>query len=1588
MASVFSSVKSDVSPLKIGSVKSNIGHSEPAAGISGLLKVVLSIENGVIPGNPTFVTPNPRIDFRNAKAQVSRNATRWNLPPMLRRAGVNSFGYGGSNAHVIVDSAEGLTSHISSYTNSLFVEEVAYSRPYVLVFSSNDEYSLMGGISAMDRHLNYPGVNVDLRDLAYTLSEKRTRHFQRGYIITERSEISVGSLAQGKVTQPPQIGLIFTGQGAQWPQMGKALIAAFPVAKRCLTHLDSVLQELDDGPKWCLLDELSQPRSVDYYRIPEVSQTLVTVLQLALLAVIEGCTVEYHAVAGHSSGEIAAAVAAGFLTPEQAIKVAYLRGKATSQVSQGVAVGMMAVGLSKEQVSVYLDQAPHVQVACINSPENITLSGARQELLELETKIKNDGHFARILLVDAAYHSEFMASVARKYRKLMLENCEWPCQTAEKEVRYYSTVKGRKLSSLYGAAYWEDNMASPVLFDTAIQEMLNEPLDLLIEVGPSNALSGPIHQIKKFTGSAIEYAFAWKRGPDPLTIFCDLAGKLFVKGSSINLAQFNTDSSGYKPSTIVDLPNYHWNHSTKYWHESSSSKDWRFRKFVHHDLLGSKVLGTPWQQPTWRKILRVQDVPWLGDHRLGETIVFPAAGYLAMAMEAAFQMQKTVGNIGQNLNVDQVTYRLRNCRFLRAMALEEDGAGHEILLTLTPRSGPEKGWCEFTISTMVDGLLNKHSNGLIRIEAKSICKTAKAADIMPLQHSTTPDIWYKAMKEVGYVFGPSFQMSLAVESTAGSRTSRSLLSFDEPQSSFPQSTYPLHPTNIDACFQAVAGSIWAGDRTAVSIRLVPDAIDELIIPRQNSKVRVAIATATSKWTGVGRKDDAKSYMSDVSAFDQETHELVYDMHGLRYQILEAENAEDALHTFNRSTWGPDISALSKEQLDRMLGLERSTGKKINRLLDMIAFKKPDVSVLEVMSNDSAESLWIDGGRSDLLHRSSNCSLHLELSSHKAFAEASSKFQNFRNITVHKMESLSTLKIEKGFDVLIMNGDIPIQEIPGLLQYLHQPDYIIVKCNGEKEDKESTDKSQQVPSQFVANASPGNNHKTDALNVLGSAEFLYTTQVSDLSSTLFFGRILASNHEIDERFGDRCIDLLHFSSIGDDTLEEVLARIQVLGWKVQHHHAPFTNVKTNRMALVLDKLFISVLAGITEEQWTGLQALLSGDCRILWVTRGAQMAVTNPGCSLIQGFARSICNENPTSIIMTLDVESSSGANTITAIDQTLHRLHDTKDTAMVDTEFIERDGILHIGRVVPDGLVNKRERYNTQRKMSKELPLFEQESCVRFISTRPGTLDSLHYAEVSDEFTSLPEGYVEVEIHAVSLNFKDLAIAMDLVPGNEHLLGLDGAGVVRRLGDATGTYRIGQKVLANRKGSLANRVQCSVDGEIFPIPDEISFIDASTLNTVYSTALYSLTDLSHTKPGQSVLIHSAAGGFGIAAVQICNYLGAEIYATVGSDEKRRFLADNYNVRLDRIFSSRTTDFATDLMAATNGRGVDAILNTLTGEMLHESWRCIAVGGTFIELGKRDILDKERISMEPFNRNATYCAVDMSHESIPSALKAR
>ncbi|KAK8135250.1 beta-ketoacyl synthase domain-containing protein [Apiospora sp. TS-2023a] len=1664
----FAATRRPEKPLIIGSIKSNVGHSEPAAGLSGLIKTVLAIEKGIIPGTPLFINPNPQIDFAGNHIKASRLSTSWpDTGGKPRRASLNSFGYGGSNAHAVIEEAPPHT--IKSYTHSMLSAEEAlsssdgnhvtddssYPKVLVLVLSANDASSLQANIEALCSHLTNPRVRLSLPSLAYTLSERRSQLWHRAFFSTSSlADWRPKDFTVGKKRSPaPPVGFIFTGQGSQWPAMGRELLEHFPVARAVLEELDAVLQSLGNGdgdgrlqPRWSLLREISEPRAPEHVRRPELAQPLVTALQLGLLAVLESWHVRPASVVGHSSGEIAAAYTAGFLDRAGAIKAAYYRGQAASVILdadrerlEGDAAGghgMLAVGLSAEALMPLLGQT------------TVTVSGTREALELLADELKTAGHSARFLFVDLAYHSELISRIGDEYWRILDRDGGFRegCQEPRTGISMFSTLTASALNrtTRTDALYWKANMTSPVRFQQAFEAMLSQPdglaPEILVEVGPSGALAGPILQmIQSHPGSErLSYFKSWERSSTEASkALLDLAGQLFVQGVPVDLAAANAYSSAdLAPHTVVDLPSYCWNHSATYWHESAASLDWRFRRFVAHDLIGSKVLGVPWQGPAcvWRNKLRLDDVPWLRHHKMGANVLMPGAGMATMAIEAMFQKFCAVHPDYSTATPNELAYRLRNVRFDRAMVLEDDAKGVAITLSLTEAQGggSGQGW----------GV-----GGLIRVvepvDADADTTTPAGADLSPLRFPQSFAPWYQAQHGIGMGFGPAFKKIIALESVAGQRSCRALVDLTPPPSRWePQSYYsPFHPAVLDGCLLVATPAKVYGERSLVHDLVVPGVLDEVFVNRVPHGIREGLSIAKSRTTGLGRPDKASGTVSDLGVYDPESGAVLVEIRGLHDVELNIGRSPDQT-PLAYLEWKPDISMLTHGQLAKVEpGKECGTVQRLpGAIMDLMAFKKPSMKILEVnLSQDDASSVWFRNDVSTTRKSYSQCDL--ASSNAQVLVRMRSNYESERNSSfslINPEKDALGLSTDVLYDLIIVRlslmSHVEMEKVVQRSRALVGKDSFILLMG--LDEKAAIPFKGQAETQFALEAlettSSSSSSPVSNLPEVATSTSDFSPTKTDLTETPI-AIVHSANPDVLEPVvaaeEGPAIYLCQNGSPGFTTSQETtesksrqrVARVLVsanqtrigalghnrwgFGLLPHPHPQPPKFGLTPGVILILDELTQPLLTSPTVARWAHLQSLVASGRPLLWVTRGSQHApVTDPDSALVHGLFRVARRENygAAKLLHTLDVDPAScrggggggrrrrrrrrhqGATILLSADSedAVCRVLDAMRDGRAEGEYSERGGLLHIQRVVPDAQLAQ-----VSRPKPLERGLWEGHGTRELRAERVGGLE-LIWCETKSGRAMLEKGCIEVEVEAVGVNFKDVATTMGIIQGNEHMLGCECSGVVRRLGQGVTKFKEGDRVAVMKAGTYANVIHTPAE-RAHAIPDTMSFNEAASIPLVFMTALYSMFYLGNLEEGQSVLIHSAAGGVGLAAIQLARLKKCQTFVTVGTEAKKTFLSTTFGIPPSHIFSSRSDRFGQDILIATDGRGVDLVLNSLAGELLDTSWRIVADGGTMVEIGKRDILDRNSLAMEPFGRNCSFRAVDLScNKHITDSMVAR
>lgn len=394
-------------------------------------------------------------------------------------------------------------------------------------------------------------------------------------------------------------------------------------------------------------------------------------------------------------------------------------------------------------------------------------------------------------------------------------------------------------------------------------------------------------------------------------------------------------------------------------------------------------------------------------------------------------------------------------------------------------------------------------------------------------------------------------------------------------------------------------------------------------------------------------------------------------------------------------------------------------------------------------------------------------------------------------------------------------------------------------------------------------------------------------------------------------------------------------------------------------LELEKPFFDNMA---QEEYEGIKTLFLKYKRLLWVACGDE-----PDFGLIDGLSRCVGSEMEGTTTQVLHLSESTGMQHGPSLAVRIITAKSSKN----EDEYIEKDGLLRVARMYRSDGENEAIRHHLYDSIRDAT--MGPDDALRLTVGKPGLLDTLHFFEDERQSAALASHEVEIQVKATGINFRDIMAAMGLIPMT--VLGLEGSGIVTKLGaQASSHLKIGDRVSFMGLGAHATR--CRTDYRLaVKIPDTTTFEEAAALPVVYVTAYQALVNMSRLRKGQSVLIHAAAGGVGQAAIQIAQHLGLTIYATVGSQEKRKLVTDMFNIPKDHIFYSRDASFAKGIMRVTQGRGVDCVLDSLSGELLKASWECLAPFGTLIEIGLRDILDNAYLDMRPFAKGTTFTFLD-------------
>lgn len=756
-------------PLLIGSVKSNLGHLETASGVAGLAKAMLCLQHRMVPGTIHLNTPNPNIRFDEWNLRVATDNVPLD-PDSPLTIGVNSFGFGGANAHVILQSGDHLA---QSRARPLL-------RPLLapVLVSGRSEAAARAAAKGMADHLaGHPPERF--YDAAYSAMFHRERHPHRAVAWAAEPDQVVAALrAYGEGRSPERLAsgealahvsppvFVFSGNGAQWPGMARDLLDQSETFLAAVRAVDQLFRRVAD---FSIEQELRLPAEQQRLALTEVAQPLLFAIQVGLTEMLRELGVAPAAVVGHSVGEVAAAWACGALSLVQAVQV--IQERSAQQGRTRGAGAMTAVGLGETAALELLQElqlADSIALAGVNSSRGVTLAGPAEQLARVEQRLVEREVFCRRLDLDYAFHSPAMDPI----RQPLLADLA-ALKPRRDELPFYSTVTaGRLTGERLDAGYWWRNIREPVRFQAAIDALIADGFDLFVEIGPHAVLRTYVNDCLRGGGRAGRVVTTLQRGDSSLARIKATCQQLLVAGAAVDLQRLFPEAGRH-----IDLPHYPWQRE-RYWHPLTSEGYDLINRYPVHPLLGYPLRE---QHGQWENQLDTRRFPNLADHAVGDAVVFPAAGFVELALAAAREWHQGGAQ------------ELEELEILAPLLLEEHPA-RTLRCAVEPADG------RFTVHSrerLSDDAWQLHAVG--RLPGAPQGGVAGTALEVPADVATLAgEAHYALTARVGLDYGPAFRAVDAVWQRPG----RVLARFTPPAviaAELP--AHLLHPAFLDGAFQ-------------------------------------------------------------------------------------------------------------------------------------------------------------------------------------------------------------------------------------------------------------------------------------------------------------------------------------------------------------------------------------------------------------------------------------------------------------------------------------------------------------------------------------------------------------------------------------------------------------------------------------------------------------------------------------------------------------------------------------------------------------------------------------------------------------------
>jgi acyl transferase domain-containing protein len=1511
ISNAMTDTRSAESPLLLGAIKANIGHSEAASGIFAVMKAAMMTESAMIPGVCGLKNLNPAIKENDWNVKINVDTRSWPEDFELRRASVSSFGYGGTNGHVILESADNLCP-LYQHGKPKAIANYQYhsTRPLLLGMSAHDKRTLIKNIDA------HQGV-VDeyyLPDVAYTLNSRRTKFSSRGFTIASEGQaaaaFNASSFELGTASsRPVKLGFVFTGQGAQWAGMGLEAIQNFPTFSKTIDALDGVLQSISPAPRWTIRQLLQSPKETSRVSEAGISQPLCTAIQIAIVDLFASWDILPTVTVGHSSGEIGAAYAAGRLSAPEAILAAYFRGLA---VEKAAPIGtMLAAGIGASEAEKYIPElvADQVAIACENSPSSVTFSGTSAGINAVKEQLDNAKIFARELRTGKAYHSSQMAAVAPLYNELFLKASQslteasfaWCRPTAH----MVSSVTGElHTDNNVSIQYWCENLRSRVLFNSALTTLgeseLFSDVNCVVEIGPHSALAGPIKQICSANEfSHLAYISSLARGSDSSIALLKTAGNLYLKGLPVDFEEINNIIDYDAPETfgknrpqpryVPDLPPYQWNYENKFWYEPRFSAESRKSKFPRHDILGRQIFGLSNNSISWKNVLRHRDVPWLKDHHLGGSSVFPGAGHFSLAVEAYLQAL----DVGEG-DIPGVT--LRDVNIKTALIIPETDDGIEIQTRLQKISSPEDGsaWYTFTVESIDNGVWTTHSEG--KIGRSVLDHEIKQDSDYPfksnkLHQRTLAKRWYDSFKTVGFEYGPSFQTLSSIRTNGKDRAAAAGVHVTDGCGLMnTESRYMLHPSTIDGCLQLLNVSVHSGLHKEMPYGVVPLALEEinLYFPESDCAAEGNAVSCTDNVNG--RYHNTNIQLRGASG------RLLLDIKSLRSVAYEAAvpprpEPLPAKQPYTKASWEPDVTALSADQVEGVFPSDLSKDQALAKMVYLLNHQKPVENAI-IFGNASIGLLT--AVKASL---PSTSTLTVALTSEEEVEKVQSMAESAFFTTIVLTEDMSELSEDliATQDLLIVDESLPSQAtmtnlLSKLKTFASETGYLI--ANLQKSDVKS-----------FSEISSSSGFATPRLSIeAGSVDIILanTEPVQDEVVHLKQKTSIVSmeNSDMDaEKLAEE---------LGENNCEVVSSNIEDVD--ITHVHE-----------IIVNDCAGNILSHPTKESFNALKAILCSGKSIVWITKGINQGSTISG-GMAQGFLRAVRSEQIAARISLVDIDLDVSIHDATAV--ILDRLqHNRVKDSGLDTEFwVQKGGVVHVPRLIPQDALN--DIFSGDSTTPVEAPMNDGVAYKGCIVGKELVFKSQSCTSIDE---SLGEREAEIQVTLCEISGEDLSTESE----RPRIC----TGKVVNIGSSLEPSLVGQEVVTYTKGYLETRIKSS------SFTPTTKLLEASQVIATLPglcNVVQAVVNTGKAKAGDHVLLLPSKFSFVDAVSRLGKVIGFQVSAVVADAEEKQKAITKYGLDASSLLIAEDLGTVRELLSSQSAPNV-VIANSFS-TLSQETWR--------------------------------------------------